>query len=236
MMRSNVVRGLVFALLPTLLLSAPAIGDESSPTQLLNNASSTSAIPGSANLNVEPEQTSQSGQPVQPADSTTSPDQSGSTGSTGSTTPAESTPVAAEALSTPTVWISTKVATSSRVTPSTIAGAINTLKLVEKAKTPKGARTVGKAMAKSKYGWGDKQYTCLNTLWTKESRWNYRSRNKVTGAHGIPQAYPATKYESIGSDWRTNPITQMTWGLKYIKVRYQTPCKALSTFYRINMY
>jgi hypothetical protein len=227
MMRNNVVRGLVFALLPTLVLTSPAIGTESSPTQLINNASSTNTILGPANLNTEPEQTSQSVQEGQPAVSTTSPGQPGSS---------DSTPVAAEALSTPTVWVSTKVPTSSRVKPSTIAGAINTLKLVEKAKTPKGAQKVGKAMAKAKYGWGERQYTCLNTLWTKESRWNYRSRNKVTGAHGIPQAYPATKYESIGSDWRTNPITQMTWGLKYIKVRYQTPCKALSTFYRINMY
>jgi hypothetical protein len=236
MMRNNGVRGLVFALLPTLVLTSPAIGNESSPTQLVNNAPSTNTILGPANLNTEPEQTSQSVQEGQPAVSTTSPGQPGSTDSSGSTTPAESTPVAAEALSTPTVWVSTKVPTSSRAKPSTIAGAINTLKLVEKAKTPKGAQKVGKAMAKAKYGWGERQYTCLNTLWTKESRWNYRSRNKVTGAHGIPQAYPATKYESIGSDWRTNPITQMTWGLKYIKVRYQTPCKALSTFYRINMY
>jgi hypothetical protein len=227
MMRNNVVRGLAFALLPTLVLTSPAIGTESSPTQLINNASSTNTILGPANLNTEPEQTSQSVQEGQPAVSTTSPGQPGSS---------DSTPVAAEALSIPTVWVSTKVPTSSRVKPSTIAGAINTLKLVEKAKTPKGAQKVGKAMAKAKYGWGERQYTCLNTLWTKESRWNYRSRNKVTGAHGIPQAYPATKYESIGSDWRTNPITQMTWGLKYIKVRYQTPCKALSTFYRINMY
>ncbi len=227
MMRNNVVRGLVFALLPTLVLTSPAIGTESSPTQLINIASSTNTILGPANLNAEPEQTSQSVQEGQPAVSTTSPGQPGSS---------DSTPVAAEALSTPTVWVSTKVPTSSRVTPSTIAGAIDTLKLVEAAKTPKGAQKVGKAMAKAKYGWGERQYTCLNTLWTKESRWNYRSRNKVTGAHGIPQAYPATKYESIGSDWRTNPITQMTWGLKYIKVRYQTPCKALSTFYRINMY
>ncbi len=227
MMRNNVVRGLAFALLPTLVLTSPAIGTESSPTQLINNASSTNTILGPANLNTEPEQTSQSVQEGQPAVSTTSPGQPGSS---------DSTPVAAEALSTPTVWVSTKVPTSSRVKPSTIAGAINTLKLVEKAKTPKGAQKVGKAMAKAKYGWGERQYTCLNTLWTKESRWNYRSRNKVTGAHGIPQAYPATKYESIGSDWRTNPITQMSWGLKYIKVRYQTPCKALSTFYRINMY
>ena len=215
-MHSNIARGLAFALLPTLLFSAPAIGDESSPKEVLVNASATATPP--ANLNVEPAQTSQ------PVDSADTP------------APTDSTPVVAEQQPTPALLISTKVPTNSRVTPSTIAGAISALKLVEKAKTPKGARTVGKAMAKSKYGWGDKQYTCLNTLWTKESRWNYRSRNKVTGAHGIPQAYPATKYESIGSDWRTNPITQMSWGLKYIKVRYQTPCKALSTFYRINMY
>ena len=220
-MRSNVVRGLVFALLPTLLFSAPALGEEFGAKEVSVNSTSsatTSSLTPPANLNVEPAQTSQ------PVDSTDTP------------APTDSAPVVAEQQPTPALLISTKVPTNSRVTPSTIAGAISALKLVEKAKTPKGARTVGKAMAKSKYGWGDKQYTCLNTLWTKESRWNYRSRNKVTGAHGIPQAYPATKYESIGSDWRTNPITQMTWGLKYIKVRYQTPCKALSTFYRINMY
>ena len=217
-MRSDVARGIVLALLPTLLLSAPAIGDESSPKEVLVNAtSSTTTTPPTppANLNVEPDQ---------PVDSAGTP------------TSTESAPVIAEPQPTPALLISTKVPTTSRVTPSTIAGAINALKLVDKAKTPKGARSVGKAMAKDKYGWGAAQYTCLNTLWTKESRWNYRSRNKVTGAHGIPQAYPATKYESIGSDWRTNPITQMTWGLKYIKVRYQTPCKALRTFYRINMY
>jgi hypothetical protein len=221
MMRSNVVRGLVFALLPTLLFSAPALGEEFVAKEVSVNSTSsatTSSLTPPANLNVEPAQTSQ------PVDSADTP------------APTDSAPVVAEQQPTPALLISTKVPTNSRVTPSTIAGAISALKLVEKAKTPKGARTVGKAMAKSKYGWGDKQYTCLNTLWTKESRWNYRSRNKVTGAHGIPQAYPATKYESIGSDWRTNPITQMSWGLKYIKVRYQTPCKALSTFYRINMY
>ena len=220
-MRSDVARGIVLALLPTLLFSAPALGEEFGAKEVSVNSTSsatTSSLTPPANLNVEPAQTSQ------PVDSADTP------------APTDSAPVVAEQQPTPALLISTKVPTNSRVTPSTIAGAISTLKLVEKAKTPKGARTVGKAMAKSKYGWGDKQYACLNTLWTKESRWNYRSRNKVTGAHGIPQAYPATKYESIGSDWRTNPITQMTWGLKYIKVRYQTPCKALSTFYRINMY
>ena len=218
-MHSNIARGLAFALLPTLLFSAPAIGDESSPKEVLVNASATATPP--ANLNVEPAQPAQPDQPVDSA---------------GTPAATESAPVVVEPQPTPALLISTKVPTTSRVTPSTIAGALNALKLVEKAKTPKGARSVGKVMAQDKYGWGAAQYTCLNTLWTKESRWNYRSRNKVTGAHGIPQAYPATKYESIGSDWRTNPITQMSWGLKYIKVRYQTPCKALRTFYRINMY
>lgn len=220
-MHSNIARGLAFALLPTLLLSAPAIGDESSPKEVLVNATSSATATPPANLNVEP---TQPAQPAQPVDSVGTP------------AATELAPVVAEQPPTPALLISTKVPTTSRVTPSTIAGALNALKLVEKAKTPKGARSVGKVMAQDKYGWGAAQYTCLNTLWTKESRWNYRSRNKVTGAHGIPQAYPATKYESIGSDWRTNPITQMTWGLKYIKVRYQTPCKALRTFYRINMY
>lgn len=220
-MRSDVARGIVLALLPTLFFSAPALGEEFGAKEVSVNSTSsatTSSLTPPVNLNVEPAQTSQ------PVDSADTP------------APTDSAPVVAEQQPTPALLISTKVPTNSRVTPSTIAGAISALKLVEKAKTPKGARTVGKAMAKSKYGWGAAQYTCLNTLWTKESRWNYRSRNKVTGAHGIPQAYPATKYESIGSDWRTNPITQMSWGLKYIKVRYKTPCKALSTFYRINMY
>ena len=107
---------------------------------------------------------------------------------------------------------------------------------VEKAREPKGAKSVAKEIAKEKYGWGSYQFSCLNTLWTKESNWNYKSRNKRTGAHGIPQALPATKMEVIGTDWRTNPVTQITWGLHYIDVRYDTPCKALAKFKRSRYY
>jgi hypothetical protein len=110
------------------------------------------------------------------------------------------------------------------------------MKKVEQARTPKGARKVGAEIAKEKYGWGSYQFSCLDTLWTKESHWNYRARNKVSGAHGIPQALPATKMEVIGTDWRTNPVTQITWGLHYIDVRYETPCKALSKFKRSRYY
>ena len=107
---------------------------------------------------------------------------------------------------------------------------------VELARDPDGAREVAKSLMEEKYGWGNKQYACLDDLWIKESNWNYRASNKRTGAHGIPQALPATKMDSAGTDWRTNPVTQISWGLRYIDVRYDTPCKAWAKFKRSNWY
>ena len=107
---------------------------------------------------------------------------------------------------------------------------------IEIARVPDGARAVAKEIAISKHGWGSFQFACLNKLWTKESNWRYKARNKSSGAHGIPQALPATKMESIGTDWRTNPVTQIKWGLRYIEVRYETPCKAYKKFQRSNWY
>ena len=107
---------------------------------------------------------------------------------------------------------------------------------VELARTPDGAREVAKALMEDKYGWGEKQYACLDGLWTKESHWNYRASNKRSGAHGIPQALPASKMEVIGTDWRTNPVTQISWGLHYIDKRYETPCGAFAKFKRTNWY
>jgi hypothetical protein len=75
-------------------------------------------------------------------------------------------------------------------------------------------------------GWSSSQFSCLVSLWNRESRWNYKAYNASSGAYGIPQALPGGKMESAGSDWRTNPITQMKWGLNYIADRYGTPCGA----------
>ena len=107
---------------------------------------------------------------------------------------------------------------------------------VELARTPDGAREVTKILMDEKYGWGESQYSCLDNLWTKESHWNYQASNKRSGAHGIAQALPATKMEVIGTDWRTNPVTQISWGLRYIDVRYDTPCKAYAKFKRSRYY
>jgi hypothetical protein len=75
-------------------------------------------------------------------------------------------------------------------------------------------------------GWSQAEYECLVALWTRESNWNVNAHNPTSGAHGIPQALPGDKMATVGADWATNPVTQITWGLGYIAGRYGTPCAA----------
>ncbi|GHC93060.1 hypothetical protein GCM10007079_41980 [Nocardiopsis terrae] len=76
-------------------------------------------------------------------------------------------------------------------------------------------------------GWGADQFDgCLEPLWEKESNWNHTAQNPSSGAYGIPQSLPGSKMASHGSDWQTNPATQISWGIDYIKGRYGTPCEA----------
>ena len=88
-----------------------------------------------------------------------------------------------------------------------------------------GNRKIGCAILLSK-GFGLSQMPCLDKLWKKESGWNHKASNRSSGAYGIPQSLPGSKMRSAGSDWRTNPATQIKWGLGYIKGRYGTPCGA----------
>ena len=109
---------------------------------------------------------------------------------------------------------------------------------VEMAKKPKGAQSITNQIIEEKYPkWNNKtQVNCLTKLWNSESHWNYLAHNYRSGAHGIPQALPAIKMEIISTDWRTNPVTQIKWGLSYIKARYKTPCNALWKKKRANYY
>ena len=101
---------------------------------------------------------------------------------------------------------------------------------VEMARSIIGAKKVAKVILTQEFGMNDSQFSCLNSLWTKESHWNYKAHNPRSGAHGIAQALPADKMSVIADDWRTNPVTQIRWGLRYITMRYDTPCKAWSHF------
>lgn len=99
---------------------------------------------------------------------------------------------------------------------------------VEMARTPDGAKQVAEIILTQEYGFNESQFLCLDSLWTRESHWNYKAHNYRSGAHGIAQALPAEKMSVIGTDWRTNPVTQIRWGIRYITMRYDTPCKAWS--------
>jgi hypothetical protein len=79
----------------------------------------------------------------------------------------------------------------------------------------------------SSFGFASSQWGCLDDLWERESGWRYNAEN-ASGAYGIPQALPGSKMASAGSDWQTNPATQIKWGLGYIKSTYGTPCAAWS--------
>ena len=107
---------------------------------------------------------------------------------------------------------------------------------VEMARTPEGAKEVAEIILTEEYGFGESQFACLDSLWTRESHWNYKAHNYRSGAHGIAQALPAEKMSVVGTDWRTNPVTQIRWGIRYITMRYDTPCKAWSYFKARNYY
>lgn len=87
------------------------------------------------------------------------------------------------------------------------------------------------------FGWSSgSEFVCLDSLWSKESGWRINAQNNgfapssphipENQAYGIPQAGPGAKMATIGPDWKTNPSTQIKWGLTYIKAVYGTPCGA----------
>jgi len=92
---------------------------------------------------------------------------------------------------------------------------------------PGTVRALGRSMAAAR-GWTGQQFACLDAVWTHESHWRVNASNSSSGAYGIPQARPGSKMGSAGSDWRTNPATQIAWGLAYIARAYGDPCSAWS--------
>ena len=96
-------------------------------------------------------------------------------------------------------------------------------------------RTIAHALLLRR-GWSESQWTCLDALWTRESNWDVTASNGRSGAYGIPQALPGWKMAAAGSDWRTNPLTQIQWGLGYIGRAYGSPCGALAHSDRYGYY
>ncbi|MGW2301677.1 aggregation-promoting factor C-terminal-like domain-containing protein [Streptomyces sp. NPDC001809] len=77
------------------------------------------------------------------------------------------------------------------------------------------------------------QYASFSKIVEHESHWNHKATNSSSGAYGLVQALPASKMSSAGSDWKTNPATQIKWGLNYMNERYGSP-NAAWAFWQAN--
>jgi hypothetical protein len=68
------------------------------------------------------------------------------------------------------------------------------------------------------------------SLWNEESGWSNTAMNPHSGAFGIAQALPSTKMPLAGqptsAGGSANVLTQIRWGIKYIKDRYGSPSAA----------
>jgi hypothetical protein len=70
------------------------------------------------------------------------------------------------------------------------------------------------------------QFSCFSWIVSRESGWSVTATNPSSGAYGLGQALPGYKMASAGSDWQTNPATQIKWTLGYMDERYGSPCAA----------
>lgn len=77
------------------------------------------------------------------------------------------------------------------------------------------------------------QFQCFSNIVDRESGWNHTATNPSSGAYGLMQALPGSKMSSAGSDWQTNPTTQIKWGVNYMEDRYGSPCGAWE-FWQVN--
>jgi len=113
-----------------------------------------------------------------------------------------------------------KVLTGAVLTAAT-AGALLAAAPAHAASGPGQAQAVAKKMI------GDSaQYQCFSNIVDHESDWNINATNSSSGAYGLVQALPGNKMATAGSDWKTNPATQIKWGLDYMNDRYGSPCGA----------
>ncbi|MEV4431791.1 transglycosylase SLT domain-containing protein [Streptomyces sp. NPDC049555] len=99
----------------------------------------------------------------------------------------------------------------------------------------KGSYSVAEVQAMARQMVPGDQFQCFSNIVNNESTWDYTATNASSGAYGLVQALPGTKMASAGADWRTNPATQIKWGLSYMNERYGSPCGAWS-FWQANQW
>jgi hypothetical protein len=104
--------------------------------------------------------------------------------------------------------------------------------VIENRKATQDEKNYNKKLAKNYasagFGWQGREWECLLSLWTAESRFdNYAKNQRGSSAYGIAQ---------LLGERDSRAEYQILRGLKYISKRYQTPCKAKSFFLKHNYY
>ena len=83
-------------------------------------------------------------------------------------------------------------------------------------------KKLAKEYASAGFGWSGREWECLLSLWTSESRFdNYATNKQGSSAYGIAQ---------LLREKDSRAEYQILRGLKYISKRHQTPCKAHKFF------
>ena len=96
---------------------------------------------------------------------------------------------------------------------------------VEEDLTQQDPRSIARQLM-PEYGMSSSQFGCLDALWVSESDWNMYADNPTSTAYGIPQALMSAW--DLPADYMTNPVTQIEWGLWYIRATYGDACSAWS--------
>jgi hypothetical protein len=76
------------------------------------------------------------------------------------------------------------------------------------------------------YGMSQSEFGCLDALWISESDWDPTADNPTSSAYGIPQALTGGTHDNLPGDYMTNPVSQIRWGLWYIRESYGSACAA----------
>jgi hypothetical protein len=79
--------------------------------------------------------------------------------------------------------------------------------------------------AMNKLGGSGSQFSCLESLWGKESGWNPNAQNPSSTAYGIPQFLNST-WAGTGIAKTSDGYRQIDAGLIYIEQAYGSPCDA----------
>jgi uncharacterized protein YabE (DUF348 family) len=93
-------------------------------------------------------------------------------------------------------------------------------KIVAPSFNPSTTVSGDKAALMAAAGIAESDFGYVDSIISKESGWRPGAVNSSSGAYGLCQALPASKMATAGSDYRTNPVTQLKWCAGYAAGRY----------------